>query len=103
MHELSIILTIAGGGILVTYRQYAAAAGLPIGEMFNKDWPILVGGISSLGAVFAAFMSFGLIWASGYLIGGYALAFAITFILRSWAPLIAILMIVAGNGLLFLL
>lgn len=70
MVELSILLTIVGGWTLLVYRFFAQGSGYPIGEIFYKDWPIIIGGISLIGAIYAGFSQLGFLWAIVLLIAG---------------------------------
>lgn len=98
----SILLTIAGGTIIVAYGDFARSFGWPVGTLFQKTtWLTAIGFIGGLGALATAIIELPLPWPFVIIIAGWFVAFLFALAMKSWAQFGSVLMLVAGYALLF--
>jgi hypothetical protein len=90
-----------GSITLIVFRNFALGNQWPIGEIFLKDWPIYIGGILGLGAIYSSFQMNGLVVTLGIFIVSVAGAFGTLQIAKSWAGMVSFAMLIVGYALLF--
>lgn len=94
---ISLSLACAAGIIIVIYESLATQAGWPVGRLFrNNNILLIIGGLSVLGAVGYGIVSISLLWGIGILVLGFMAAFILSFLLKSWAQLTAIVLLVVS-------
>lgn len=93
---VSIVMSIAGGWTMLCYRYYAAGAAYPIGSWYLKDWPIIVGGLTVFGAVYAAFTQHGWLSAIVMTVIGVIASFLLLYRVKSWSQMLAPALAICG-------
>ncbi len=99
---ISLVLSITGSCIIVSYESYAKTGGWPVGRGF-RGTTILTGyaALNAIGTVGIAWLYYSFWWALGIFIAGWILSFPVTVLLKHRAQFTSIAFLLISYVLQF--
>lgn len=99
---ISLILSITGSCVIVSYESYTKTGGWPVGRGF-RGTTILTGyaALNAIGTVGIAWLYYSFWWALGIFVAGWILSFPVIVILKQRAQFTSIALLLISYGLQF--
>lgn len=88
----SLMMSILASCIVVSYQEYAAVRGWPVGRLFmGSGWLKGLAGLNALFAVAYTWMIYSFPWALGVFVAGWVASFVVILVLRKHAQVASLL------------
>lgn len=93
----SLVTAATAGFIVISYESFAHQAGYAVGRLFmNNIFRLIFGGFSIIGSVGYAMFTISMLSGLSILAAGFIAAFALVFLLKSFAQWVALMLLLCS-------